>query len=38
MIDLIYVGGTVAFFALMLAYVRVCAAMGRGAESPERES
>jgi hypothetical protein len=38
MTDLIYVGGTVAFFALMLAYVRVCEAMGRGTESPERES
>lgn len=29
MIDLAYVLGTVAFFALMLAYVKACEALGR---------
>ena len=29
MIDLFYVGGTVAFFALMLAYVVGCERLGR---------
>lgn len=29
MIDLIYVLGTIAFFALMLAYVRGCEVLGR---------
>ena len=29
--DLLYVGGTVLFFALMLAYVRGCEALGRRA-------
>ncbi|MEP6574364.1 MAG: potassium ABC transporter ATPase [Gemmatimonadota bacterium] len=28
MLDLIYVGGTVVFFALMLLYVRACEALG----------
>jgi hypothetical protein len=37
MIDLIFVAGSIAFFALMLAYVRACDALGRGDESPERE-
>ncbi|MGZ8413542.1 MAG: hypothetical protein ACXW61_12325 [Gemmatirosa sp.] len=32
MIDLAYVLGTLAFFALMLAYVRGCAALGRDAD------
>lgn len=32
MIDLAYVLGTAAFFALMLAYVRGCERLGRGAE------
>lgn len=37
MIDLAYVLGTLAFFALMLAYVRGCAALGRdGARDAER--
>lgn len=31
MIDLAYVLGTVAFFALMLAYVRGCERLGRAA-------
>ncbi len=29
MIDLIYVAGTIAFFALMLLYVRACERLGR---------
>ncbi|HTI63785.1 MAG TPA: hypothetical protein VL524_09735 [Gemmatimonadaceae bacterium] len=29
MLDLVYVLGTLAFFTLMLAYVRACAALGR---------
>jgi hypothetical protein len=29
MLDLIYIGGSVAFFAIMLLYVRACAALGR---------
>jgi hypothetical protein len=37
MIDLIYVLGTVGFFALMLAYVRACDVLGRGNQSTERE-
>ncbi len=28
MLDAIYIFGTIAFFALMLAYVRSCAALG----------
>lgn len=35
MIDLAYVLGTLAFFALMLAYVRGCERLGRGAEPPQ---
>lgn len=30
MIDSLYVLGTLAFFALMLGYVRGCARLGRG--------
>lgn len=29
MMDLLYIAGTVLFFALMLAYVRGCEALGR---------
>ena len=29
MIDLVYIVGTVAFFALMLLYVRACERLGR---------
>jgi hypothetical protein len=29
MIDLLYIAGTLAFFALMLAYVAACARLGR---------
>jgi hypothetical protein len=36
MLDIAYVLGTIAFFAAMLAYVRGCAALGRGATA-ERE-
>ena len=35
--DLIYVAGTIAFFALMLAYVRGCARLGADKTSQERE-
>lgn len=31
MLDVIYILGTVAFFALMLLYVRVCERLGRDA-------
>ena len=31
MIDLLYLAGTVAFFALMLAYVGFCERIGRAA-------
>jgi len=37
MLDFAYVAGTVAFFALMLAYVRGCAALGKET-GEERES
>ena len=37
MIDLIYIGVTVAFFALMLLYVRACERLGRDTtDSTER--
>ena len=35
MMDVIYVVATLAFFALMLAYVRGCAALGRGSADAE---
>jgi hypothetical protein len=37
MLDFAYVAGTIVFFALMLAYVRGCAALGKEAEE-ERET
>jgi hypothetical protein len=37
MIDLVYVAATIAFFALMIGYVRVCAALGRSAQTEERD-
>ncbi len=37
MLDLLYVLGTVAFFAAMLAYVRGCETLGRETEA-ERQS
>jgi hypothetical protein len=36
MLDLIYAAATVAFFAIMLAYVRGCAGIGRRSDQ-ERE-
>jgi hypothetical protein len=36
MFDLIYVLGTIAFFALMLAYVRACARLGQSASADQR--
>ena len=38
MLDLIYVLGTLAFFALMLAYVRACAALGTTASAETERS
>jgi hypothetical protein len=35
MMDLLYVAGSVAFFALMLAYVRACEALGHDTDRPE---
>ena len=35
MMDLLYVVGTVAFFGLMLAYVRACQALGRNTDGKE---
>jgi hypothetical protein len=37
MLDLIYVGCTVAFFALMLAFVRGLEALGRDGAIQERD-
>jgi hypothetical protein len=37
MLDIIYVALTVVFFALMLAYVRGCEALGRGTVDGEQE-
>ena len=36
MLDIAYVALTVLFFALMLAYVRACDALGRGQEGEDR--
>jgi hypothetical protein len=35
MLDLLYVLGTIAFFAAMLAYVRGCAGLGRASGGRE---
>ena len=35
MLDVVYVIGTVAFFGLMLAYVRACERLGHDAEHRE---
>jgi hypothetical protein len=32
MADFLYLAGSIAFFGLMLAYVRGCEALGRGAD------
>jgi hypothetical protein len=37
MLDVVYVAATVAFFALMLAYVAACARLGHGADGEERK-
>jgi hypothetical protein len=36
MIDLLYLAGSVAFFALMLGYVAACARLGRAGAREER--
>jgi hypothetical protein len=33
MIDILYIAGTVAFFALMLAYVAGCERLGRSSDA-----
>jgi len=38
MIDLLYIAGTLAFFALMLAYVRACEALGHGKDGDEERT
>ena len=38
MLDIIYILGTFAFFALMLAYVRACAALGTTASAETERS
>jgi hypothetical protein len=39
MLDLVYIAGSVVFFAVMLLYVRGCAALGRrGDAEGERDS
>ncbi len=35
MMDMLYVVGSVAFFALMLAYVRACEALGHDTDRAE---
>jgi hypothetical protein len=37
MLDLLYVLGTIAFFGLMMAYVRACEALGQGHDDARRE-
>lgn len=37
MLDVVYVAATIAFFALMFAYVAACARLGRGPEGEERK-
>jgi hypothetical protein len=36
MLDIVYIVVTLAFFGLMLAYVRGCERLGRGATEEER--
>jgi hypothetical protein len=38
MLDLLYVLGSVGFFALMIAYVRGCEALGRNSEQGEERT
>lgn len=35
MMDVLYIAGSVAFFALMLAYVRACEALGHDTDQAE---
>lgn len=35
MMDVLYVAGSAAFFALMLAYVWACEALGHASDRPE---
>jgi hypothetical protein len=35
--DMLYIAGTIAFFALMLGYVAACARLGRMQEARETE-
>jgi hypothetical protein len=35
MLDLIYIAGTVAFFALMLLYVRFCQSLAGGSDTKD---
>ena len=37
MIDLVYVAGTIAFFAVMIGYVRVCASLGKSQQTEEHD-
>jgi hypothetical protein len=37
MIDVIYILATIAFFALMLAYLRGCEVLGRGGKEGDEE-
>ena len=37
MFDLAYTASTIAFFALMIGYVRACATLGSAQQSEERE-
>ncbi len=36
MLDLLYVAGTIAFFALMIAYVRACESLGARHDADEQ--
>ena len=38
MLDLVYVLGSVGFFALMLAYVRACEALGHDSDPAEERT
>jgi hypothetical protein len=35
MIDIVYLASTLAFFALMLAYVALCESLGRSADATD---
>ena len=36
MLDLVYIASTIAFFAMLLLYVRFCGHLGRSKESEEK--